>query len=197
MDTTRKYIRKINGVKTKEYRAWSSMKTRCYNHNAKKNITYKTKNIQVCDRWLKSFENFIDDMGKAPSKNHSLDRIDNSKGYFPDNCRWATQKTQVNNRGSFNKVFTYNGKTLVLKDWARELNLEYSGLRKRIFNKGMSFEEAIDKTKIYKLVEYKGMKKTLKEWALFLNIPVKNLYDRKSKGWTIEKMFETPVKTKI
>ena len=197
MDKDSKYIKKINGIKTKEYRAWSSIKTRCYNSNVKKNKNYHSNKITVCDKWLNSFEAFIDDMGLAPSKKHSIDRIDNSKGYYPDNCRWVTQDVQTKNRGSFNRLITYNGKTMVLKDWAKELNLEYSGLRKRLVDKGMSFEDAINKDKIYNLVEYKGMKKTLKEWSEYLKIPVKNLYDRRNKGWSVEKMFETPINTKI
>ena len=84
--------------RTKEYKTWTSIKQRCYNP---KHIGYKNyggRGIQVCDRWLNSFENFFADMGKAPSSKHSIDRFPNNDGnYEPSNCRWATAKEQNNN----------------------------------------------------------------------------------------------------
>ncbi len=91
---------KHGDCKSVEYRAWSSMKSRCSGTN-KKHRDYKNyflKGITICDRWKNSYENFLKDMGRKPSKDLSIDRIDNSKGYFPGNCRWADIITQNNNR---------------------------------------------------------------------------------------------------
>ncbi len=180
----------MNKKTIKEYRAWKAMKARCNAPSAKKG-TYL--NIEVCDRWKNSYENFLEDMGKAPSKLHSLDRIDNSKSYTPDNCRWATQKEQCKNRGSFNKVFTYNNKSMVLKDWAKHFNIKYTTLYSRIYRSGYTFEQAIQYSSKR---EYKGFKGSLKEIVnKFSDVKYQNVVDRLHKGWSLEKALTTPVKS--
>jgi|LakMenEpi03Aug12_release.lakeMendotaPanAssembly.Ray.scaffolds.fasta_scaffold370484_3 hypothetical protein len=176
----------MNKKTIKEYRAWKAMKSRCSSPSAKKGIY---QNITVCDRWLHSYENFLSDMGPAPSNKHSLDREDNSKGYFPDNCRWATQSTQCSNRSTFNKVFTHNGKSLVLKDWARELNIKYTTLYLRLYRQGLSFEEAIVFDKSF---EYNGFKGTLKEICNKHSVVKYQLVvDRLHRGWSLDKALCT------
>lgn len=144
-----KLIRKINGVPTKEYAAWKAMKARCYAPCNRNMGTYQKNNIQVCERWLHSFDNFIEDIGYAPSKFHSLDRINNNLNYSKENCRWVKHITQVKNRGSFNIVITYQNKTMVLKDWAKYFNIKYTTLRHRIINLKLSLEEALLYKRIY------------------------------------------------
>ena len=85
-------------TKSKEYSTWCAMKRRCYKKTNPKYKDYGGRGILVCDRWKDSFENFLKDMGKKPSKHHSIDRIDNEKGYFKANCQWATAKQQANNK---------------------------------------------------------------------------------------------------
>jgi len=72
------------------YRVWAAMITRCSDPKYKKYKYYGGRGITVCDRWLR-FENFYEDMGERPS-GLQIDRIDNDKGYSPDNCRWVTAK---------------------------------------------------------------------------------------------------------
>ena len=86
------------GKKTVEYIAWESMKRRCSDENHPEYHHYGGKGITVCERWIHSFENFLEDMGKKTSKNHSLDRIFGNGNYEPSNCRWATGSQQSINQ---------------------------------------------------------------------------------------------------
>ncbi len=81
-----------------EYRIWSSMKSRCTNKNTAAYRYYGDRGIKVCERWMNSFEDFLNDMGRRLSKNHSIDRINNDGNYEPNNCRWATSVEQNRNK---------------------------------------------------------------------------------------------------
>jgi hypothetical protein len=124
------------------YNRWRGILTRCYDENAISYPNYGAKGIGVCERWHK-FENFLEDMGKIPEGNFTIERKDNFKNYEPNNCEWVHVSQQAKNRGSFNKVFVYNGETKILKDWARCLGINYSTMHKRIYRGGLRFEDAI------------------------------------------------------
>lgn len=122
-----------------EYKSWSWMRNRVLNPNKD---CYR--NISICPEW-DNYETFLADMGKAPSNKHQIDRIDNSKGYSPDNCRWATSKE--NNRNRTNNLFVeWNGEIKCMAEWEEilcpSLNLKPSALRARINQYGWSIEKA-------------------------------------------------------
>lgn len=119
---------------SRTYTIWCCMKGR---GKATKGA-YRT--VSVCDRWM-VFENFLSDMGEAPN-GMSIDRIDNSIGYQPGNCRWATRSTQNNNRSN-NIVITHGGKTATLAQWAAELGKPYGRLYARFVKRGWSEEATL------------------------------------------------------
>ena len=100
-------------------------------------------------------------MGERPSKEYSLDRINNKGNYEPSNCRWTSNLIQSNNRSEFNLIYEYKGKFKTLKEWSKVLNIKYTTLYMRITRQNLSFEEAININKEDKLTEYKGIKKCL------------------------------------
>lgn len=124
-----------------EFVSWDRMKARCYNANCPGYEKYGARGILMCDRWRNSFQNFFDDMGFKPTPEHTVDRIDNSKGYSPENCRWATKREQTHNSSQV-KYLTFGGKTMVIMDWARELKMDRTTLGKRL-SSGWSVEEAL------------------------------------------------------
>ncbi len=96
----------------------------------------------MCDRWLNSFENFLDDMGIRPSKTHSIERINNSRGYEPSNCRWATRKEQSLNTRN-NKMLYYKGDVKSMLQFCNDLGLNYFMIRRRL-DLGWSVKDAFE-----------------------------------------------------
>lgn len=105
------------------YAVWSGMMQRCGNKNHKQYPFYGDRGIKVCERWL-NFENFYADMGDRP-KDKSIDRIDNNKGYSPENCRWATRTEQTRNRSITIKA-KINGVEKTLGEWCEHFDVRYS-----------------------------------------------------------------------
>lgn len=108
---------------TSEYYSWRCMKSRCNATDGKNFKNYMERGIIVCERWS-SFSNFISDMGKKPSPKHSIERINNNRGYYPENCKWATTEEQSANRRS-NIWLEYNGVKQIANDWAKQFGVTF------------------------------------------------------------------------
>lgn len=124
-----------------EHSAWRNMKDHCFNPRNRMYKYYGGRGVKVCKRWVKSYVNFVFDMGRKPSKEYSLDRINVNGNYTPKNCRWATAKEQTSNR-RINRWFTYKGVTKHLDDWARESKIGFSTFKTRIY-RGWPFIKAL------------------------------------------------------
>lgn len=133
---------KVSGhTHSRTYNSWVSMVQRCYNEKDPNYHNYGGRGIRVCQRWKSSFSNFLEDMGNRPPKT-SIDRFpDMNGGYEPGNCRWATRREQGNNRRNNHRI-TFQGKTLTLTEWAREVNISATTLDNRL-RSGWEFAKAI------------------------------------------------------
>jgi hypothetical protein len=141
---------------SKLYHCYTNMIRRCYDEKTPMYIRYGARGIRVCERWRNDRTAFFDDMGQPPSKGHSIDRIDNSGGYWcrklecaecgsagrKPNCRWAEPALQAANKQN-NRMFTHGGRTLCMAEWARESGISYKVLQQRIDSYKWSFDRAI------------------------------------------------------
>lgn len=129
---------------SKLYRVWNGMKNRCYCKTVKSYKDYGARGIDVCDEWRNSPEAFISwALKNGYSDGMTIERIDNEKGYSPDNCKWISKGEQTKNRRNC-RLYTYNGKTQVLSEWCKELNVDYKMTHNRINKLHWTFEKAIE-----------------------------------------------------
>lgn len=155
-----------HGMKgTRLYRSYYGMIDRCYNAKDERHIrSYRDKGIKVCDEWLQDNKTFFDwALANGYDDTLTLDRIDNDKGYSPDNCRWASIFEQ--NRSCSIKV-KYNGKLQSITEWIKELNLSISRqtIRNRLIDYGWDVDDAFyTKEYEYKCKE-KAIENKLRKW---------------------------------
>lgn len=136
--------------KTRFWHIWKSVKKRCLNSDDTTYHSYGGRGIKICKEWL-DFQNFYEDMFpdyceaayQLGEKNISIDRKNNNGHYEFENCRWITRLEQSNNRRN-NRLLTYQGKTQTIKQWARELNINYGCLRYRIIYNNWTIERAFN-----------------------------------------------------
>lgn len=127
---------------TKLYRKWISILRRCESPKCPYYKNYGARGITVCDEWhdYLTFKKWVEET--QPSEDFTIDRIDNNKGYSPENCRWASKKSQANNRRS-NILIEYQGETHNLTEWSEILGFNYKSVHNRMYKLGWSFEKSI------------------------------------------------------
>ena len=131
--------------KAPEYGSWRNMINR-----GRGKGPYRERGIEVCDRWKepgKGFINFLQDMGKKPGVEYSIDRIDNEGNYEPSNCRWATRQDQARNTRA-NLWITFHGQTLCAKEWSEITGIKHITIIKR-YHRGLSPEKILSTTPLY------------------------------------------------
>jgi hypothetical protein len=121
------------------------MKERCLNPNNKDFPSYGGRGITVCPEWQKSYLSFLEHVGRRPSSAHSIDRLDNEKGYEPGNVRWSTSGEQARNTRR-NRMITFQGRTRCLTDWAEEIQVDPRVLWSRL-DRGWTVERALTQPK--------------------------------------------------
>jgi hypothetical protein len=134
--------RKYNRSYPVERRTLYWMRARCLNPNCEKYANYGGRGIKVCERWMRSFEAFYEDMGPRPSPKHSIDRIDNDGDYEPGNCRWATDDVQRWNKRSSRPLLEYDGRRMTVYEWAEVTGIHFGTIVTRV-NRGWSMRDAL------------------------------------------------------
>jgi hypothetical protein len=127
--------------RTDIFHIWQTMIARCHNPRHSGFRRYGARGISVCPRWRASFTAFSDDIGKRPSPDHSVDRVDNNGDYEPSNCRWASLEEQAQNRSN-TRWITIDGRTQCLSAWAREMGLNAQTIHERL-QRGWSERDAV------------------------------------------------------
>lgn len=187
---------------TQIYKVWAGIKDRTNpkNNNCKDN--YRKFAIKMCEEWRNDFMAFYKwamangyKEEKLPNgKNRlTIDRIDNNGDYCPANCRWVTNKEQLNNQTT-NRIITYKGKTQTLAQWCEELKLPYGTILFRLrigYDVERAFTESTDKQNYY---EYKGELLSINQIVERTGLTKTNVWNRITRGWTIERIMEQPAR---
>lgn len=195
--------RKINVPRCTEHTIWNHMWKRCVDPRNEAYARYGGRGIKVCDRW-RDFFTFVEDMGKRPSKRHSLDRIDNDGNYEPSNCRWASHNQQINNRRSTVWITSSDGQTKTLTQWAAELGVSRETIKRRLEETPDDQAGALERATVNREEERKvkitvdGETRSLQGWSKKNGIPSKIIWQRINRdGWSYEKaVTEKPVKSR-
>lgn len=126
---------------SREYSTWENMIQRCTNSKARKYHLYGGRGITICEKWLKSFQGFYEDMGSRPD-NTTLDRLDGDKGYHKENCKWSTPREQAVNIRIFHHRIKHNDVVKTIEEWLIELNVDRNIFKSRI-TRGLGFKVAL------------------------------------------------------
>lgn len=186
-------MKKQYGVSsTKIYHKWAGMKERCYNKNAPQYKNYGGRGIRVCDEWFNSFTAFRDwAFANGYDDKLSLDRIDVNGNYCPENCRWATQNQQANNKRNTIRL-EYNGETHTISEWAAITGLEPRIIYRRL-RSGWSVERIMLTPSDGRNVTINGESHCIADWARIKGVRPGTIYERIRLGWSVEEAITRPV----
>lgn len=140
-DISRKQMTKHGLSRTREYQAWRNAKNRCYRASDVRFYCYGAKGIGMCEQWRESFEVFFADMGTCPD-GLTLERLDRTKDYTPENCVWADQRAQQNNR-STNVTYNFMGAKMTLAQIAEHCGVKYKSLHHYVVGRKVPLDTAI------------------------------------------------------
>ena len=138
-------LHKKHGMaRSRIYKIWINMKSRCYNINTKSYKDYGRKGIRVCSEWKNDFKNFYDwAILNGYKDNLTIDRINVNENYKPSNCRWVNKKEQANNT-TRNHYIELNGEKHTLQQWSEKTKIKSSTIRERL-KRGWTIEKALSK----------------------------------------------------
>jgi len=189
-ETTSKLKRSHGMSNTKIYATWNRMWNRCTNPVVDRYPRYGGRGISVCKRW-KNFESFYEDMGDIPSPRHSIGRIDNDLGYYPENCRWETPEDQGANT-SRTVFIEHEGQVKSASQWARHLSASYSKIISRYSSGIRSPEifECLSGSLRDSPVTVSGKTKLTTDWMKIASIPISSFYLCLRNGMTREQVVE-------
>lgn len=179
------------GVKTREYKAWHHMLSRCRDPNNKDWHSYGGRGIRVCERWQLSFVAFRDDLGPCP-EGLTLERKDPNGDYEPGNCCWETLARQARNQRRAH-IITFKGRTQNLCDWAAETGLPQIVISRRIkrgWSVGRALTEPSQDNRV--LLTHNGITQMVAAWARDTGLDQRTISGRLRRGWSIERTLTTP-----
>lgn len=194
----------IHGLsRTPLYRVWEGIVARCCSPSLPSYKYYGGRGITVCDEWRHDPEAFCKwGLSNGYKKGLQIDRIDNNKGYSPDNCRFVTRRENLLNT-SMNRRLVFNGESKTLSEWSERLGISVCCLIKRK-NRGWSDEKTLS-TPINpnyhrfshpEIISCRGEKHTCREWAAITGMHPSTIHHRVRAGWPPERALETPVRQK-
>jgi hypothetical protein len=169
---------------------WKKMLQRCEDSRTESYHRYGGRGISVCAEWHDPMEFYRWAQSSGYCSTLTIDRRNNSLGYTPENCRWATSRTQCRNKDN-NVLLTKDGVTKTVIEWAEERGIGASTLYNRV-RRGMDMNRVLEtpiRDQSARIYTFNGKAMTLAQWARYLGVPKMRLGHRLRRGWSIEEAF--------